>query len=199
MLPWQQDLLYGQPVPVHWAGWETDTRRLGRMGWRIATDYDMHRMAYHFIFRHDEMNLSAVVADWELRQPPYVMHDSIKMDLPPITINRVGFGRDPIIRVAGGPAAFQWKEIDTEHMELVSLQEYQHRVSEFGIFPLKDPAADVYVEEADHDVLDYLQKIVELQRPKQAELREQANKQMRDKQATPVKETARIIQLGAYR
>lgn len=190
----QGDRLYGLPIEVHMAGFRSTTDQLGRNGWELLSEFDPARLVHRFMFRHSGLRLWGMADDYYIR-------DALKASylsghphgaFVPIVVGPQHLARDIVIR--GAPPKMQWLDINSEPV-LLSQHEYMQQISMTGLFPVRDEQQDVYVEEADEDVLDYLQKIVEMQRPKQAALREKALEQ----EQPQIKETARIIQLGNYR
>jgi len=51
--------MQNRPIPVNFAGWESDTYRLGRCGWQMAVDPDPRRLRDRFMFHHKEAGVTA--------------------------------------------------------------------------------------------------------------------------------------------
>ncbi len=45
--------ILSRPLRVHWAGWETDTYRLQRSGWKISAMQDVRGNRLQMAFRHN--------------------------------------------------------------------------------------------------------------------------------------------------
>lgn len=50
----------GLPLPVHWAGWQTDTYRLKCCGWEIAMDERMENDDLHVCFHHRQLAITGL-------------------------------------------------------------------------------------------------------------------------------------------
>lgn len=183
-----ESILWRNEIPVRWAGWETTTRRLAQAGWRVHTAYDYHRMVYQFAFdlnvdgQGRNHRLIGYVDGYALR-PPIIM-DDMTPRLPPLQVRYVG--NDIIMHIHQAP---NFHEVDAMAApEVLNATDLTQRIHLGNLLPAKDP---VYVEQANMEVIDHLEQIIEQQRPKQRELREKAKEQ----KAT-VQHTAEIIQLA---
>jgi len=45
------------PIKLHWAGWETDTYRLGQHGWEVSADQNVMNQTIRFAIRHLKYNI----------------------------------------------------------------------------------------------------------------------------------------------
>ena len=166
--------LLSRPYRVFWAGWETDTHSLQQCGWSIAAQWDMQHCGSRLALKHDASRVTALTdivrdIDWENCQNPYA---------------RDGFPVFHVVTIATQimvhtheTRAPQFKAIDAEPQ--VTMESVKS-LDDMGIFQIPlTRTQEVYVEQADMDVIEHLEAIKRLQAPKQAELREQSLRHMR--------------------
>lgn len=66
--------MYGRPVKLEWAGWSTDTYRLGRAGWSISADQDICTRTMMIAISHPEYQargVTRIVNEWLYEQAHY--------------------------------------------------------------------------------------------------------------------------------
>lgn len=160
--------LLSRPHRVVWAGWEADTQRLQQGGWSIAAEQDILRKGIRLVMRHEPLKLYAItsyVADmhWEAIQNPYAHGVEL-------TFHVVQAGSRMEISII--ESSFDFKAIDAQPQMTTK---HVRDIDDMNIFqvPLKR-TEEIFIEEADMEVIDHLMAIKELQAPKQAELRKRA-------------------------
>lgn len=148
--------------------------RLQHYGWEIAIEEMVEsHFRTRFFFRNQTMRLYAISDQWDPGMHPMDFTDPMsRREIPPIRINGVA----PSIEVHRiremAPVSFM--QIDAQpsmvEMEITKLEDLcpftvcQHRTKE------------VLVSQADMSVVDHLEKVLEMQKDKQKELRAKARK-----------------------
>ncbi len=165
-----------RPIPVQWAGWESDTLTLQHMGWSFSlvgdTDPRYFEQRYHFILHHPDMSLFGVCAEYHFSRERFrTLFDD---NVPPLVVNKVShdfritniqakvdFSVNPRL-VDMSPSMIETKEIRS----LYDLLPWNLR-------NINAETKSVVIEsKADMEVVDYLQAILDKQQDKQAEIRE---------------------------
>jgi hypothetical protein len=54
--------ILSRPLRVHWAGWETDTYRLQRCGWKLSAYQDVRGSRLQMAFQHDGVGIEGITA-----------------------------------------------------------------------------------------------------------------------------------------
>lgn len=171
---WRSRIL-SHPVKLHWAGWESNTHALQRAGWQISVaeypdSYNMNE-SIRIALRHEGgahgygmMNFDHMAYMDPLRNP----WDN--MDLRHMSV-RMTLGRDINFQYMGTPAmdVKDFRPIDA----VPAMQDIEiKRMSDFKIFrylPQVTERNEIIVPELSMD--DMLNRILEMQGPKQKELR----------------------------
>jgi len=178
-------VLMSAPMPVVFQGWRSTTADLGRAGWKIAVDFDPNYNAYRFCFSNEQLNLISITEvkryEWSLRSlshgSPY--DPMYPKDAAPIMVNSLSSSMQVMHYMSGDSFLEGFREIDTEPEVM------QHQVitpDDLCIFKYKDNEIDqVIVEQADMTVIEHLEAIKEIQKPKQKELREKLAREERMK------------------
>ena len=68
--------LLSRPVPIHWAGFESDTFSLQHSGWSFSAEQDVYRRTMRLAMHHSKMRLTGIteVTEWEYRNNPDHWH-----------------------------------------------------------------------------------------------------------------------------
>lgn len=169
------------PVKVYWAGWESDTFRLQRAGWQLSEyrEFDLS-MGYRLAMSHPRYGVRGITSENRDLYEEYIRmmnYDSINRikDLPPFNVDMMGtdIKVQAIYQSAVPDMAFsdKWTPIDANPMHVMDC-----KLSE--IVPFR-PIGGEEIIVAPDTVPGLLEKILELQDPKQKEIREKARKEAR--------------------
>jgi hypothetical protein len=53
-------LLYSRPIPLHWAGWTSDTYSLQKAGWSLSAEQDVYRNEMRLALRHEDAGFRGI-------------------------------------------------------------------------------------------------------------------------------------------
>lgn len=166
-------ILKGAPIPVFFAGWESTTAALGQHGWEMAIHRDHLNLRMMVLFHHPGLRLTGctdVAYEFDKDRP--------------IVINHVAPAENISIHITGD-LKMDW--VDTQP----SYETRTGTLADMDLFNLKSfDNPTVYVEQANMEVVDHLQSILDGQKDKQRELRERHKAAQEKAEAT----TGRIIQ-----
>ena len=182
--------MQNRPIPVNFAGWESDTYRLGRCGWQMAVDPDPRRMRDRFMFHHKEAGVTAM----GFLNEPFRFMDQGCFRMSTENMSRQD-GHIEIDNIATvGNFHFRRMEMnlarayraDTEPMAVDVTEGELHRLPLFAeLFAGRPETQELIIEP--EDVQQLLDKIVRMQAPGMREIRardrkreerEPANKQV---------------------
>lgn len=175
-------VLKNAPVPVYFAGWQSDTATLGRHGWEMAVSQDQMMFRMMVMFYHPGLRLSGITRDGF----------DMKMD-GPITIHQVAPAEHITVQLRG-EMDMSW--VDTQP----SYEQRTGTMADLELFNLK-PMHDaptvptVFIEEANMEAVDHLQAILDGQKDKQRELRDKHKASQDRADATTSKIIQQIIQV----
>ncbi len=190
--------LLSRPIRVFWMGWETDTYKLQQNGWKIAVKQDIYRDYYEFLFRHEQMDLTALSAALQIHQvlTDVNMGGQYAAQLPPLTIERV-VSRIEVYRDRERGNYFDdFVQIDAKPR---MTSQKVSRLEDSNVFAVAiDKAEEVVIDRADMTVVDHLQAIKALQSEKQRVLRDKAREKEKTQGEVPVSGEV-VIQLTEYR
>ena len=189
--------ILSRPIRVFWAGWETDTFKLQEAKWKIAVDHDPLRDYYTFLFRHEQMDLTALSTAMQIHQviTDFNMGGQYAAQLPPLTIERVVSKIEVYRDIAQGHYFDGFVQIDAKP-QMTSKK--VDRLEDSNVFALSSgQAEEVVIDQADMTVVDHLKAIKELQSDTQRILRDKA-RQKKEPGEIPVKGEV-IVQLTEYR
>lgn len=186
------DRMLSRPVPVHWAGWESNTATLHACGWDIAADYRVDRDTYGLIMRHQALKLYAVTDYIEFRRGSNFLSNVVdpRHELPRFTVVHVA----PNFHTVTMPGLdfSRYQQIDPRPQMSVSRIT---RVEDFNIFALaRAPEKEIVIEGADMSVIEHLEAIQKLQAPKQRELRD---RMQREQAAQRIEVVASVVRMAA--
>jgi len=159
--------LLSAPFKVRWAGWESDTYTLQRHGWQIAANQDVQYGTLQLLISHPVYKIQGF-SDRITMEFMHI-HESMRSN---IDIPICGMGSKLTV-MANNINPTDFTQIDCEpsyiRMEPKSLDDFKifkeslHRVDEIIVDPLT--------------VNQLMEQIVELQTPKQKEIRERRRKE----------------------
>lgn len=182
----QTDTLWrSRPFDVVWAGWTTTTTALQRGGWLMAVSEDPHMWELYFEFRHPEHGIHLASAPY--RKDDVIgrgsMHNmrALPADLggmrgPPIVIRSLLRRGDRFVRYGEDyqvPRLQFDARPDVLHMEARTI-DYDDLATYFR--PIVVPEEKELIVDP-NDVMALLERIKDLQAPKQKELREKARRE----------------------
>jgi hypothetical protein len=190
--------MQNRPIPVNFAGWESDTYRLGRSGWQMAVETDPRRMIDRFMFHHKEIGLTATGF---LNEPFRFMNLGRYAQAGDISRED---GHIEICSIAT-VGNFQFRRMDlnlsrsyradTEPIAVDVTEGELHRLPLFAeLFAGRPEMQELIVEP--EDVQQLLDKIVRLQAPGMREIRARDRKR-EEREPTTKQVHAQIITLKA--
>lgn len=160
------------PIKVYWAGWESDTRRLGDAGWRISAKHEPYDGGVTIAINHPEGNVYGISQRIDYRRMP-TMYQLTRYDYPYELAFQLQLAQQIMLRTIpdfkkGWVPVDPIPELTYEHPE---------RLEDVILFrSLPPPDKDIIVKPPSLD--DILNLALEHQAPKQAELREKARHKM---------------------
>ena len=175
--------ILSRPVPVHWAGWETDTLRLQRAGWQLAVEFEPTRDMYSLMLKHPEMNMMALTSAIRLDHGLSMLDNyrSRGYSDPATGVNAtVPFN---VVKVAPQfenvriQSTGTWKNFQLIDAEPQMVDTIIERPEDLNIFALAMTQAEqVAIDQADMSVVEHLEAIKDLQSDEQKMLRDKARK-----------------------
>lgn len=166
-------------MEVFWAGWRSDTLTLQEHGWQLAVENDPMRRQLRIALHHPAMNLYGIMAD-------HVRYEMMEgRPLPPLMIGCMAPNiRFETFRSVGTMPNFTPFDARPQYMETEI-----KNISDMKLFRPLNAIQEIVVES--HDVDELLGKILSMQSPRQAELREKARLEQRRNE--------NVYDLGQYR
>jgi hypothetical protein len=158
-------------VEILWGGWKTDTLTLQKHGWDISVEPDIYDMRVRFAIKHDELGLYGITQatdydprgllhgnlDWKYPRPVFLQYLTSKLTIQ--TMDNLN---------SFVPMDAQPTIIETDI----------RRIEDFNIWrKVREPEQSIIVEP--QSVPELLSHILELQSPKQFEIREKRRKEIR--------------------
>lgn len=180
--------LLSRPVRVHWAGWETDTYRLQKAGWKLSAMQDIRGERLQLAMQHD-MRASFQAITEEVRFPfeafsdPY-NHGALRAmdtarEFERIVLRVERCIAEPLTLVVHGEMPQFWAPIDAEPRittkQIVRLEDLAHFAG-----PLIRTNEIIVPEES---VPELLERILKLQQPDRLDrIREEVRGEHRQEQ-----------------
>lgn len=177
-------LVQGEPIPVRWAGWESDTLQLTRAGWALALNEDFPHDELDVVLHHRELQVTARGTVRGYRELRYRFMDSVSrygsrdyLRHAGIDIREVGFTRHIALYGSDPFAHHAW--VDGEpSAQTVSMQQMQ--LSDLTLFrKLEAPAPQELITDPE-TVQELLDRIVAMQAPMRKEIRARDARRERD-------------------
>jgi hypothetical protein len=170
-----------RPVRVHWAGWETDTYRLQKMGWQIAVDYRPDHASYVLMMKSEQANMYCItdhchIAFWDQVRDDMHMTDT---DF----YHRESMLRHQIFNVShvGLKGEIRMNYHHEVNFQLIDATPTRMPIDDLKIQSIEDmnvfkkaesPKEQIIVDKADMSVVEHLEAIKRLQSPVQDQIRE---------------------------
>lgn len=151
--------ILSRPLRVHWAGWETDTYRLQKCGWKLSAYQDVRGNRLQMALRHDGAGIEGItqVLDYryeqalDLRERGYV--DGVVLN-----VQRM-LGETVMVRCEGEMGV--WSPIDAEPRYTTSRIERLEDLAHFAGLLIR--TNEIIVPE--ESVPELLERILKLQQP----------------------------------
>jgi hypothetical protein len=182
------------PIPVRWAGFESDTYTLGRAGWQIALNESLNTMELQLVMHHSHFGLSAVGRmrdSYAIRELMMGYGDMSR--LPPFIIQAC-MAKDGRVQVMEPLNLADFHRVETVPM----IREWVGRFEDMPMFaelfaPIPE-AQELIVDPSDVQAM--LDLILKAQAPIRKEIRQRDARRERD--AEPMRQVhAQIISLKA--
>lgn len=189
--------ILSRPIPIRWAGWESNTLMLQQCGWQIAVEFNPDCDVYRLMMRHEQMNMTAMtnerVIDFAVSLSNFEHRELAK--LPGFEVMQVA-PRLENARITDNRSWDGFQMIDAKPQMLETKIE---RLEDLNIFALAvGKAEEIVIDKADMSVVDHLKAIKELQAEKQKQLREKSRQKRRDVGGERVRGEV-VVQLTNYR
>jgi hypothetical protein len=160
-------------LKVRWAGWESDTLALQRAGWQLSANQSPARREFQIALKHKRLRmygLSQMIRNFEYTH--YFRDELHGFALPEIHI--VQMSSEMRVNVMA-----HMRNFIPVSAEPIFSQNFEFRnIEDFKIFrPIPQPENRIIIDP--NDTQKMLSRILELQSPKQAEIREKRNKEVR--------------------
>lgn len=165
-------LLVNPCSKVFFAGWESDTYKLGNLGWDISIQENFEFGRFDAMLHHKGANLilHAVANHHPMREHTNRIAGMPRFDGPAFNVVRA-FANNPNLKVYHEMPVFNlWSETKPT---MVDIDTATYNPFEFPIFMRKGdplPAPELIVEP--QDVMQLLEQIKHMQAPEQASIRE---------------------------
>jgi hypothetical protein len=167
------------PVPIRFAGWESDTYRLQKAGWQIAAN-DVFTpwtasSSVQLILRHEASKIHAMTAPLELRPHIYSMDRYFRDDPSTTHMMLAGFdiiamGSQVQVHVIHRPE-FSFKDFHPVDCEPRTLHEERVDIANLKIFrPISSDAPEIIIPT--QSVAEMMDMVLKLQDPVQKEIRD---------------------------
>jgi hypothetical protein len=202
----KEQRILSRPVPVHWAGWETDTTRLQRNGWQLAVEFEPMKDMYALMMRHPEMNMTALTSAIRLDHGLSLMDNYSRRgfaDPSPGVNAMVPFN---VIKVAPQfenvriQSTASWENFQLIDAEPQMVETTIERPEDLNIFALAmSQAEQVAIDKADMSVVEHLEAIKDLQSDEQKTLREKARKREARREGEHAVTGEVVVQLVDYK
>jgi hypothetical protein len=149
--------ILSEPVRLHWAGWESDTRRLQQAGWAISAEQDIPGATMRLAMRHEGCHIQGLTD----RVPWSYMQETDFRVRPPLVLPVRFMASRFHVELIETPSICSFRPIDAQpqftRSEIRSLDDLAH----FAV-PLARTQEIVLPEES---VPELLERILKLQQP----------------------------------
>jgi len=154
-------------MEVMWAGWRSDTLTLQQCGWQLAVEDDPQRRLFRIALHHPTMHLYGIMDKDILYMRP---RNDYYEEFPPLCITHMA--SDITVDIRTTKRFKNFYAVDAEpYLETSQPQ----KLSDLVLFRPLDAIKEIIIEPK--DVNEMMERILSLQAPKQAELREKARKE----------------------
>lgn len=175
-----------RPVRVHWAGWDSDTYKLQRSGWQVATSFRPDTMQYALCLHHEVCNMYAFTDECGI---PF--YDQIRDDLHMTATemrHRDAMLRQQVFHIThvGMKGEIRMNYHNAVNFELIDATPMRvpmddlkiQRIEDMNVFrKAKPPEEQIVVDKADMSVVEHLEAIKRLQSPAQDRIRERMRRE----------------------
>lgn len=157
-------------VNVNWVGWKSNTYELQRAGWQLSVEQNPFEFNFRTALHHPD-GLYGISMPVRL---PGVMSNNPEVYLENVSIPIVFMARDVKVHyIMDNLSGFQ--PIDAEPTFINEIK----NIEDFKIFrPVKTPEHEIIIPQ--DKVPELLDKILQMQDPKQKEIREKRRREIRD-------------------
>ncbi len=165
----------GIPIPVRWAGWESDTYRLGRCGWDVAMEENFAHDELHVLLHHRQFRISGLGTCRDYRNLIYG-RDACKRPMHPIEIQTMA--TEGQFRVMGDVmplSDYRWRDTMPSH---IICEDFELHTLPLFAELAKPRAEELIVEPADVSAM--LEQIKRMQSPRMQEIRAAEARRERD-------------------
>lgn len=150
-------------MEVLWAGWRTTTTTLQQAGWQLSAEQQIDERSLRIAMRHADMKLYALSERIDMNYFAMSASDAYHRAMSPIRIAYVSSG----VTVCVHDDLSHFAPIDAAPQ---LTNKTVRRIEDFNIFAAPMARTQEIIVDP-QDVNFYLEKILELQRPTQAEIR----------------------------
>jgi hypothetical protein len=163
-------VMKSRPIPVEWFGWRSDTVTLQQYGWQFAAHTEPMSFVFQFVMKHNDMALMALFDDYVYDRA--LSDPNNHGDVPPLIVQRIA----PRIEVSLMHTTVDFSKAHQFDMQSSFSSRGDIKCMDDLIpFNIRVPGADVrevvIESQADMDVVDHLQQILDQQEVRQAEIR----------------------------
>jgi len=170
--------ILSRPLRVHWAGWETDTYRLQKCGWKLSAFQDIRGSRLRIALRHEGVGIEGITQELDYRYEQALdLRGRAYVDNIVLNVQRM-LGETVMLHHVGDISAM-WSPIDAEprytERRIDRLEDFAHFAG-----PLIRTNEIIVPEES---VPELLERILKLQQPGRiARIREELRGEHRPEQ-----------------
>ncbi len=159
-------MLMNRPIPVRWGAFESTTHHMQSTGWKMSVSMDERRFGYHIGFVNEQWRIEGFSERMEIMR----QRDGQHQEMSPIVIQHMA----PKINVYNVQADMNVKDFSAPvdfSMRAMRCEHPMQRYFNFALENSKQCAPTVKLDEANLDVIDHLQRILDSQQEEAAERR----------------------------
>ncbi len=191
----QEPLLLSPPIPVEWAGFTSDTRRMQACGWEWAVESDTYRYTTRILARHRSLGamLHGELRDDDIRSRAMVYQRDKYAGFrgPPVHLDGLNL-EHRVTFISMDPTQMLRVDMNPEY---TTIQEQRWNGDAIDLFRKWAPQSEEIIV-APETVADLFERIKKMQSPELAEIRERNRKRdIREQRSENV--VAQIITLAA--
>jgi hypothetical protein len=166
-------------VPVYWHGFRSTTLELQEYGWQFFVESEPHGFRYRIMMAHNDMKLYGFYDEWDYH-PTWSEVGSDWSQIKPLVIRFIR----PNVQVQYIDTTIQWSNANPVDMRPEFINRQRQSMEDLLPFnllrPVQEITREVIIEkQADMSVVDHLQRILEQQEERQAEIRNRRLDNMR--------------------
>lgn len=159
-------------LKLHWAGWEATTPTLQRAGWEISVEQDIQYRTIQFVLRHSVYKIYALTdrIDLDYMEVARIPFNTV---LENMVINVIYMSSKLEVRAHMNPLRFSPLNAEPEYNTCFEFKD----IEDFKIFaPIQIPQHKIIIDPNNAELM--LSRILELQDPKQKEIRYKRRKEI---------------------